>query len=95
MFHFRSLTAFFAALILLFSASFAEENGSSSFEADDIDWSFEELISQPDEDTPVPDDEPEAEVFTPSHGSKWDHDLGSSYWPRPWISPTRKQSGTC
>ena len=71
----RSAAALLAALILLFSAAFAEESG---LEVEEI--SIETLQEDPQaeaEETAVP------EVFTPSHGSPWDHDLGSSYWTTP------------
>lgn len=71
----RSAAALLAALILLFSAAFAEESG---LEVEEI--SIETLQEDPQaeaEETAGP------EVFTPSHGSPWDHDLGSSYWTTP------------
>ena len=45
MLRFRSFAALSAALILLFSSAVADGAGSDAFEADDVDVSFEELVS--------------------------------------------------
>ena len=45
MLRFRSFAALSAALILLFSSAAADGAGSDAFAADDVDVSFEELVS--------------------------------------------------
>ena len=76
MIRFRKPAALFAAALILFSAALAEDN----MEVDDI--SIDDLLDQP-----APEEEQASEssgeVFIPSHGSPWDHDLGSSYWTTP------------
>ena len=81
MLRYRSAAALLAALIFLFSAAFAEENSPGGMESEDVDISFEELISGTED--AAPETNADTEVFTPSHGSAWDHDLGSSYWTTP------------
>ena len=73
----RFFAALLAVLVLFSSAAFAE---GDSFEADDVDISFEELLG---DESARPEEVPEGSVFTPSSGSPWDHDLGSSYWTTP------------
>ena len=76
MIRFRNAAAFLAAFILLFTSAFAED------EIQEIDIPLDNLLS----DTPVqemPVQEESAEVFTPSYGSPWTEDLGSSYWTTP------------
>ena len=82
MLRFRSFAALSAALILLFSSTVADGAGSDAFEADDIDLPFEELIPSLSGDENN-NEETGTDVFTPSSGSPWDHDLGSSYWTTP------------
>ena len=86
MVRFRSAAAFLAALALLFSGACAEDEGSYGLEMEDI--SIEELIpgtaSGDDVTLAGETEDPSADgVFTPSYGSPWDHDLGSSYWTTP------------
>ena len=87
MIRFRSFAAFLAALILLFTALPAEGSDYDVMEMEDI--SFEELIPEvssedADDDFPSGSADSDADgVFTPSYGSPWDHDLGSSYWTTP------------
>ena len=86
MVRFRSAAAFMAALVLLFSGACAEDGVSYSMEMEDI--SIEELIPGIASDDDVTfagaaEDPAEDGVFTPSWGSPWDHDLGSSYWTTP------------
>lgn len=73
----RFFASLLAVLVLFSSAAFAE---GGSFEADDVDISFEELLGN---ESARPEEIPEGSVFTPSSGSPWDHDLGSSYWTTP------------
>ncbi len=82
MVRFRSAAAFLAALVLLFSGACAEDEVSYSMEMEDV--SIEELIpggaSDDDGAFAGEAEDPAADgVFTPSYGSPWDHDLGSSY----------------
>ena len=86
MVRFRSAAAFLAALALLFSGACAEDEVSYSMEMEDV--SIEELIpgtaSGDDVTLAGETEDPSADgVFTPSYGSPWDHDLGSSYWTTP------------
>ena len=86
MVRFRSAAAFLAALALLFSGACAEDEVSYSMEMEDV--SIEELIpgtaSGDDVTLAGETEDPAADgVFTPSYGSPWDHDLGSSYWTTP------------
>ena len=86
MVRFRSAAAFLAALALLFSGACAEDEVSYSMEMEDV--SIEELIpgvASDDDGAFAGEAEDPAEdgVFTPSYGSPWDHDLGSSYWTTP------------
>ena len=85
MIRFRSFAAFLAALILLFTALPAESSDFDVMEMEDI--SFEELIpetaSEDTDDFSSAVDSGAEGVFTPSYGSPWDHDLGSSYWTTP------------
>ena len=74
---FRSAAALFAAFILLFSAAFAEEQ---PLQVEEI--SLEDILPV-DLSEPEPEPGEPAEVFTPSHGSPWTEDLGSSYWTTP------------
>ena len=83
MLRFRSFAALSAALILLFSSAAADGAGSDAFAADDVDVSFEELVSDVSADENDMEEESGDAVFTPSYGSSWDHDLGSSYWTTP------------
>ena len=72
---FRSFAALLAAFILLFPAAGAEDTG---LQVEEVDIPLEEVQpASPAEETPS------AEVFTPSHGSPWKKDIGSSYWTLP------------
>ena len=75
---FRSVAALLAALILLFSAACAEDPG---LQVEEMDIPLEEVLpvalSEPEPEAPAED------VFTPSHGSPWTEDLGSSFWTTP------------
>ena len=77
MIRFRNAAALLAAFILLFASAFAED------EIQEMEIPLDDLLS----DTPVQDiqsaQEETAEVFTPSYGSPWTEDLGSSYWTTP------------
>ncbi len=75
MIRFRSAAALLAALILLFSAAWAEDSGLMVEEI-----SLEALLSGALEEETAED---APEVFTPSYGSPWKEDLGSSYWTTP------------
>ena len=77
MIRFRNLAAFLAAFILLFSAAFAEEDLQEN------DIPLEDLLSGETEQETASVQEETAEVFTPSYGSPWTEDLGSSYWTTP------------
>ena len=84
MLRFRSFAALSAALILLFSSAAADGAGSDAFQADDLDISFEDLVPEsPDLSADETEEEAEDAAFTPSYGSSYDHDLGSSYWTTP------------
>ena len=83
MLRFRSFAALSAAVIFLFSSAAADGAGSDAFAADDVDVSFEELVSDVSADENDMEEESGDAVFTPSYGSSWDHDLGSSYWTTP------------
>ena len=82
MIRFRSAIALLAALVFLSSAAFAAGSDSDAFEANDVSGSFDDLLIA-DPDGPEEESSPENVVFTPSWGSSWDHDLGSSYWTTP------------
>ncbi|MBR0388319.1 MAG: SH3 domain-containing protein, partial [Clostridia bacterium] len=77
---FRSFAAFLAAFVLLFSAALAEESVLDGLEVEEI--SFEDLTASGVSDDPA-DTSEAGDVFTPSYGSAYDHDLGSSYWTTP------------
>ena len=77
MIRFRNIAAFLAAFILLFSAAFAEEDLQEN------DIPLEDLLSGETEQETASVQEETAEVFTPSYGSPWTEDLGSSYWTTP------------
>ena len=80
---FRSVTALLAALVLLFSSACVAESSSDAFETDDVDGSFDDLFTAGSAGPEEEKQDPEDAVFTPSRGSSWDHDLGSSYWTTP------------
>jgi len=77
---FRSFAAFLAAFVLLFSAALAEESVLDGLEVEEI--SFVDLTASGVSDDPAEAAEA-GDVFTPSYGSPYDHDLGSSYWTTP------------
>ena len=77
------ITALLLALIMILPAAFAEE---------DEDFSIEEIVEEvlledpedlQEEETAPADPATEDDPYTPSYGSLWDHDLGSSYWTTP------------
>ena len=72
---FRRFAAFLAALMFLFSAACAEE---AEVAVDEIP--LDGLFSDSGSAEPAA---AEAEIFTPSYGSPWTEDLGSSYWTTP------------
>ena len=78
MVRFRTIAALLAAFIFLFSAALAEEDLLQETEIP-----LDELLSpaEPVGDEPAPEEG--AVVFTPSYGSPWTEDLGSSYWTTP------------
>ena len=89
---FRISAALFAALILLFSAAFAENPGMEdvSIDPDELilidDFDMEEVDIDWDELTISAEPEPEAaetDVFSPSYGSPYQDGQGSAYWNTP------------
>ena len=82
-FRIRSAAALLAALILFFSFAVSEsapDVGDLDIEEVEEEIAFESPSSESDD---IPENDPEGDVFTPSYGSPWDHDLGSSYWTTP------------
>ena len=73
---FRTAAVLFTAFMLLFSASFAED----ALQEEDIP--LDELLAGSDVEI-LPAGSVQEDVFTPSHGSPWKEDLGSSYWTTP------------
>ena len=82
-FRIRSAAALLAALVLFFSFAVSEsapDVGDLDIEEVEEEIAFESPSSENDD---IPENDPEGDVFTPSYGSPWDHDLGSSYWTTP------------
>ena len=83
MVRFRSFAALLAALVLLFTASavpFASaEEESDSFDVEEI--SIEDIL--PISGAVSAGENVSSEVFTPSYGSPYTEDIGSSFWTTP------------
>ena len=79
----KKLVSLFLALVLLFSAALAEDGADEAVEeiVEDVMLDDEEDADEAGADggAAIPDQS----VFTPSYGSPWKEDLGSSYWTTP------------